>query len=390
MRPSIGKNAGIVGLHCLFRGIPVAQLVSNFIWFLIFLCSANRRWKRKWLKKQLAKSSDHPSAASLPATWIATHDSSSGGVYYFNTQTRETSWVRPLPAAPAVPTGLSGSNSESDFSIHSGTLQLLTPCSLFHPLMIGFVSGLAALPATWIAIHDPSSGRVYYANTQTRETSWVRPLPAAPAVVGGRRRPASGSLPDNRSAEAQAGAASDRANQSAADGEGRTTAESVLSGILDPTTWFRSVASEGVLEKLNPLNWFKERQPAAAADEGTPTAATNAAEACRVLGVAPDFFSPVGSRLSQHSGSGSASESGSEFQAGSSSHTSDSSDSTYVSSSDSGSGSSVPDIGRSRRHAATEAWIKEFRESLGDGDSDVVHDDAHGAGGEEGYDAYYD
>jgi hypothetical protein len=60
-----------------------------------------------------------------------------------------------------------------------------------------------------------------------------------------------------------------------------------------------------------------------------------------------------------------------------------------VSSSDSGSGSSVPDIGRSRRHAATEAWIKEFRESLGDGDSDVVHDDAHGAGGEE-YDAYYD
>jgi hypothetical protein len=124
------------------------------------------------------------------------------------------------------------------------------------------------------------------------------------------------------------------------------------------------------------LNWFKERQPAAAADEGTPTAATNAAgaaEACRVLGVAPDFFSPVGSRLSQHSGSRSASESGSESKTGSSSHSSDSSDGTYESSSDSGSGSSVPAMGHSRRAAAagTEAWMTEFRESLGDGGSEV-------------------
>lgn len=150
--------------------------------------------------------------------------------------------------------------------------------------------------------------------------------------------------------------------------------ESVFAEMLNPTTWFRSVASEGVLEKLNPLNWFKERQPAAAADEGTPTAVTNAAgaaEACRVLGVAPEFFSPVGSRLSHHSGSGSESESGSGSKTGSSSHTSDSSDGTYESSSDSGSGSSVPDMRRVSRDAATEAWMTEFRESLGDGDSDV-------------------
>ena len=160
MRPSIGKNAGIVGVHCLFRGIPVAQLVSNFIWFLIFLCSANRRWKRKWLKKQRAKSSDHPSAAStllpstapsaavsaLPAPWIAIHDSR-GRVYYANTQTSETLWARPLPGAPAVPTGLSGSNSESDFSINSGTLQLTTLCSLFHPLMQAMAGGAGLRPA---------------------------------------------------------------------------------------------------------------------------------------------------------------------------------------------------------------------------------------------------
>jgi hypothetical protein len=81
-----------------------AHLIYDFIWFLIILCSANRRWKRKWLKKQRAKSSDHPSAAS-------------------------------------------GSNSESDFSINSGTLQLLTPCSLFHPLMQAMAGGAGLRPA---------------------------------------------------------------------------------------------------------------------------------------------------------------------------------------------------------------------------------------------------
>ena len=36
-----------------------------------------------------------------------------------------------------------------------------------------------AAPPTWDPVLDPGSGRTYYVNSATHETSWARPLPAA-------------------------------------------------------------------------------------------------------------------------------------------------------------------------------------------------------------------
>ena len=66
---------------------------------------------------------------------------------------------------------------------------------------IGVVAAPAAvsdLPAPWMEVTDPVSGKIYYANTQTRQTSWARPLPAAslqlPATGGADESLTQGSL----------------------------------------------------------------------------------------------------------------------------------------------------------------------------------------------------
>jgi len=40
-----------------------------------------------------------------------------------------------------------------------------------------------SLPPNWVAVTDPSTGRVYYANESTRETRWEKPVQAAPTHV---------------------------------------------------------------------------------------------------------------------------------------------------------------------------------------------------------------
>lgn len=39
------------------------------------------------------------------------------------------------------------------------------------------------LPAGWVALQDPSSGRTYYANQTTGETAWEKPAPPAAAAA---------------------------------------------------------------------------------------------------------------------------------------------------------------------------------------------------------------
>jgi hypothetical protein len=159
-----------------------------------------------------------------------------------------------------------------------------------------------------------------------------------------------------------------------------------LSDLINPLSWFRS--SDHVLDMLNPVNWF--RGGPACAQVASPALPENADDneaACRALGVTPDFFSPVGSRLSEHSsGSGSSGSSRSGSSAGDthsrsgsgSSRTSEFSDGAYESSSDSGSGSCVPS--EVSDYQVTDRWVTQLREQFNDSSDGVIFgsDDENG------------
>ncbi|OEU19073.1 hypothetical protein FRACYDRAFT_165441, partial [Fragilariopsis cylindrus CCMP1102] len=68
--------------------------------------------------------------------WEEVEDPSSGTVYYYNSETCESSWDRPTSA--------DGENT-------------------------------GELPESWIELEEPTSGQIYYYNSASGETSWERP-----------------------------------------------------------------------------------------------------------------------------------------------------------------------------------------------------------------------
>lgn len=84
-------------------------------------------------------------------TWIAKEDAASGKTYYYNKETRETTWKRP-----------------DDF---------------LEPIAAAAVASAApssAVPGdAWTEKVDPNSGKAYYYNKVTKETTWTRPAAMA-------------------------------------------------------------------------------------------------------------------------------------------------------------------------------------------------------------------
>jgi hypothetical protein len=248
--------------------------------FLLIFCSAHRRWKRKWLKRERARGS--------------------------------------------------ASSSDSDSS-HSTNMHLY---SLFAPVLCPAIKALVTVHPLGSGAHD-------------------------------REPPHS---------ENMDGAAPENLEQLLAPHTPSQTAASVVpSDFINPVSWFRSRVSENVLDMLNPVNWFSERQTCA---EDPSTAVSDNADdneaACRALGVTPDFFSPVGSRLSEHgsSDSGSHSDSTDNHTSSGSSRTSQFSEGTYESSSDSGSGSSVPS--EVSDYQITDRWNLQFQDQFNDSSDGVI------------------
>lgn len=97
----------------------------------------------------------------LPPGWEQITDPASGKPYFCNRATGETSWTP--PAAPAM---------------QPGAAMAPTPA----PAPSGPPQGGAAppLPPGWEQINDPASGRPYFCNRSTGETSWTPP--AAPVI----------------------------------------------------------------------------------------------------------------------------------------------------------------------------------------------------------------
>jgi hypothetical protein len=111
-----------------------------------------------------ATSSDDPEAVA--ANWAESKDPKSGKPYYYNKVTKKTSWARPACMAAAAEAATT------------------SPSSAGPPAL---PATAAATPATaapsaagaWQEAKDPNSGRSYWYNKQTKETTWKDPNAAA-------------------------------------------------------------------------------------------------------------------------------------------------------------------------------------------------------------------
>jgi hypothetical protein len=95
----------------------------------------------------------HPAAAAadpagLPAGWTAATDPASGHTYYSNVQLQQTTWERPV----------------------QGQQQAQPP-----PPPPPAATAAAPLPLGWTSAMDPSTGREYYYNATTKQTTWIKP-----------------------------------------------------------------------------------------------------------------------------------------------------------------------------------------------------------------------
>ena len=129
----------------------------------------------------------------LPVDWSEVEDSASGQVYYYNSTTGETSWDRPIPAErPSTLDGLhlvqddvEGEQVESPADDNSGlavnedetTSGYCNDETKVTPERLKNEQGKAPPPTDWSEVEDPTSGRIYYFNVKTGETSWVCPTP---------------------------------------------------------------------------------------------------------------------------------------------------------------------------------------------------------------------
>ena len=81
--------------------------------------------------------------------------------YYVNANSQETAWELPAPAAPNQTTETTAGNSR--------------PAGSTCETKPDVVPDSSPLPPGWGEVIDESSGRIYYYNSITQETSWDQP-----------------------------------------------------------------------------------------------------------------------------------------------------------------------------------------------------------------------
>ena len=122
-----------------------------------------------------------PAADALPEGWVETKDPSSGKVYYYHSQTKQTQWDRPGAAAqPAAATAAEGAAAQPAAS-SGAAADAAKPDAASTPAA-GTASAAAPagadggpLPEGWAAATDQGSGKVYFYHAASKQTQWTRP-----------------------------------------------------------------------------------------------------------------------------------------------------------------------------------------------------------------------
>jgi hypothetical protein len=115
-------------------------------------------------------------AQALPRGWQQAADPRTGRIFYKNNITRQTSWNR-----PPMPQQQQQRVQQTGFGVRA-TPQQQTFGQRSTPAVNP--ASTNPLPNGWAQAIDPGSGRVFYKNHLTRQTSWTRP--AAPQVQQSR------------------------------------------------------------------------------------------------------------------------------------------------------------------------------------------------------------